>query len=287
MKRMIIYNAYNYGTVFFLAAAKQAGYQPVSASTPSALWASNAEEIILCNVNPKLIPVSIQYHPDISLYLREKINLITDTIFYPFTEWDQKNLTLNQLMNRVYNESMRKNDRDIESGNWQRNEEAARYARALKAAMVKGMNTNWEIYEVIFQEAINEIANNQTSGLIESFYELYDRVQETTDRAIARLELNTLIHIPKRKIAFGYLDNVSDYLDFSRLRRACLDRYPYLAIIQYRQGGKDLTWLISNKKLEVCQFFRLPQRRKYETIIIAPHKDVLQHLQNVIAELQQ
>lgn len=285
MKKIIIYNAFDYSAVFFLAAAKKAGYLPLSACSPSKLWANGAEEIILCNINPTKITSSVQYHPDVELYLIDKIRIISGLLFSPFTEWDKRKSSLNELMAH-YTPSMRQNDQDIRSKNWNHNEEAQRYAKALKAAMVKGSNSSWDEYESVLQAAINEIADGCPSPLVGNFYFHYARVMQTTENAIARLEVNTLLKIPKRQIAFAYLDNISDYLDFSHLRRYCLKTYPYLSIIQYRQYGQEYTWFMSNKKLEVCQFFRLPPGNKYEALISAPHKTVLHHLQEVIAELK-
>jgi len=286
MKKIIIYNPYNVSSIFFLAAAKNAGYTLVSTTTPSALWASGAKEIILCNIDPKSITSSIQYHPDIEIYLSEKINLISHIIFFPFDNWEKDNTDIDELMTKIYTKSMRKKDGDMASDNWQTNLEVSRYVKALKTAMIKGLNSNLAIYEAIYEEVITEIASERTSPLVESFYELYHRAQKITNKAIKSLKINFLIRIPGRKIGFTYLDNISEYLDFSRLREAFLEKSPYLTVIQYKDGGEDFTWLLSNNKLEVCQFFRLPKAKKFETIIKAPHKKVLRHLQQVIAELQ-
>ena len=285
MNKIIIYNAFDYSAVFFLAAAKKAGYIPLSACSPSKLWASESENIILCNINPTKIAFSIQYHPDVELYLIEKIKMIKALFFPPFTEWDKKKSYLNELM-AYYTPTMRKNDQDIRSGNWDHNDQAERYAKALKTAMVKGSNNSWDEYESVLQAAITEIANGQTSQLVNNFYYNYTRVAKASQNAIMRFKTNKILKIPQRQIAFAYLDNVSDYLDFSYLRRHCLKTYPYLSIIQYRQYGKEYTWLISNKKLEVCQFFKLPPGNKYEALIEASHQAVLNHLQEVIAELK-
>jgi hypothetical protein len=285
MKKIIIYNTFSYDCVFLLAAAKKAGYLPISASSPSSLWNSDVEEIILCNIEPDKISSSPQYHPDIEIYLKGKIKFISGFLFTPFREWDKKNLRLNRIMS-FYTAQMRKNDDDMRSGEWQYNEEVIMYARALKTAMVIGLNTDWSIYESLMHKVVLEISGQIPSSLIEVYSEVYDRVLETTKKAIGKLEVNSLVQMPKRKIAFAYLDNVSDYLDFLDLRQACLDKYPYLSVIQYRSYGQEYTWLISNEMLDVSQFFKLESNNKYEALILAPHKAVLRHLNEVIAELR-
>lgn len=282
----MIYDAYNSNAVFFLAAAKKSGYTLISASTPSALWDSDATEIILCDIDPKVIGGSILYHPDIGIYLEKNISLIVSIVSYPYISWDRKNVALDYLMSQVYNKKMRQNAEYLASGYWHKNELASRYARALQSAMVKALNTNWTIYEAVYQAVINELASQRTSVLVEEYYELYDQVQEVTNRAISRFQTNSLVRIPKRRVAFAYLDTISDYLDINAIRSFCLKHYPYLSIIQYKLGAKNVTWLLSNKKLNLRQFFQLPLGNTYEAIINAPHKETLQYLRGVVSELK-
>lgn len=284
MKKIIIFNALDYGAIFLLAAAKRAGYTPLSASSPSRLWDNGAKEIILLNIDPKRLGSSVQYHPDLGIYLKTKIGYIQGFIFFPYDYWDKNNPGINLIM-EYYTSEMREIALKIyNEKEWKKDEKASRYGQALRAALIKGSNDSWYEYEEVLYDAIDEIRTGQNRILIDHFVDRYEKMRIVTQSAINKIELNTKIKIPKSDVAYVYLDNISNFLDLSALRKHCLAKHPFLTVIQYRQHGKEKTWLLSNKKLAVNEFFQLGGD-KYEILLDDINQEVLKYLQKIIAEI--
>jgi uncharacterized pyridoxamine 5'-phosphate oxidase family protein len=294
MKKIMIFNPKNYSGLLLAAAALKADYQLISSFRPSLFLESNATEIVLLNIDPKNITDFTQCHADLSLYLKNKIQAIKAFIFSPLIEKDVLNLKLDDIIYFHYliSKKLGLTDEDLYNWEFSQNSLARYYARALHAARVKSRDANLDEYESLWIEILNDLDERfhgkkvSQNYLIESYVHHYERVKEVTKQAFKKIKLDETIKFPYRHVAFAYIDNISQYLDLAQLRKLCLETYPYLCIIQYRENDQELTWFLSNKKLQVSQFFELPKsNHDYEALINFPHNKMLEHIKRVIIEI--
>lgn len=290
----MIFNPKNYSGLLLAAAAHKANYQLISSFRPSLFLESNATEIVLLNIDPKNITDFTQCHADLPLYLQNNIQAIKAFIFSPLIEQDVLNLKLDDIIYFHYliSKKFGLTDNDLYDWELSQNSLARYYACALHTARVKSRDANLDEYESLWIEILNDLDERfhgkkiSQNYLIESYVHHYERVKEVTKQAFKKIKLDETIKFPYRHVAFAYIDNISQYLDLAQLRKLCLETYPYLCIIQYRENDQELTWFLSNKKLQVSQFFELPKsNHDYEALINFPHNKMLEHIKRVIIEI--
>jgi hypothetical protein len=282
MKKIIIFNPSDQRIIFLLAAAIKAGYTPTDGYKLEPLW--EAEEIIFLNIDPNTGLIKLGANPDFDIFIDFKLNNIKAWLNFP-GELDSSNPSVQNILKHF---SLQMEINSLELNNPMKlleKPDLARYSQALYAAKVVSVNTkNMRRYYDLFINMAHSLAKEQNSLNVDSFQMQYQRVLDSTENCFRRITINqTLIHLPPKEIAFGYLDNVSNYLDFSALRERCLNDYPFLTIIQYRQRGIEYNWLMSKGQLNIQRVFELPKNENnYELLITYPHKKMLLHLKKAI-----
>lgn len=280
-KKIIICNPSDYRILFLLAAAIKAGYQPSYGRQLESLW--EAEEIIFLNIDPKVEPEKFGLHPDLDIFVQFKAANIKAWLQYP-GEFDSCNDSVQNIL-KHFPAQTNIDSLDLNNPNkWERNVYTARYGKALYASKVVCLNKgDMTQHQALLIDVAHSLAEKENNLDIDTMLIQYQRVLVTTEHCFNKIsKKQDLINLPGKEIAFGYLDNVSNYLDFSALRKKCLNDYPYLTIIQYRQEGKEYTWLLS-RQLNIKKVFQLPKTESdYEILIEYSHKKMLKHLQKLI-----
>jgi hypothetical protein len=282
MEKIIIFNPSDYRILFLLSAAIKADYTPTLAHELEHLW--NAEEIIILNINPNEELAKANLHPDLDILLHCKSDKIQAWLNFP-GELDSKNFSVQNIL-KYFSPQMEIDSLDLgDQKKWPDNPKIARYGKALRAAKVIAINKkNLTEYNELLLSNAYSLAEGRSNVSVDTFHVQYKRVLAVTEYCFNKISTKQqLIYLPQREIAFGYLDTVSDYLDFATLREKCLNNYPFLTIIQYRQEGKEYNWFLSKKQLNIRTIFQLPETdNEHEILIEYPHKKMIQYLQNSI-----
>lgn len=282
MNKIIICNPSDYRILFLLSAAIKAGYTPTYGNKIEPLW--EAEEIIFLNIDPKVEPEKLGLHPDLDILIQYKVANIKAWLQYP-GELDSSNYFVRNIL-KYFNPQRNIDSLDLNNPDkWERNVYAARYGKALYASKVVCLNKgDMTQHQALLIDVAHSLARKERNRDIDTLLIQYQRIIQTTEDYFQKIssKQNTL-SLPGKEIAFGYLDQVSNYLDFSSLRKKCLSNYPFLTIIQYRQEGKEYTWFLSQKQLNVKIIFQLPSiESNYEVLIEYPHNKMILHLQDSI-----
>lgn len=165
---------------------------------------------------------------------------------------------------------------------------AVRYGQSLKAARVKATNDEDEyIYQQAVVDAAYEIYTKKKNYEIDTLVEAYKKMLNVTLAAKQKVETrDSPFTIPKREVAFGYLDHISPWLDLEKLKKDSLILFPYLVVIQYKYDGEDYTWIGSDQLINVRHFINLAGTGPNHQILLkGSHKQVTQHIRQAIAEI--
>lgn len=170
--------------------------------------------------------------------------------------------------------------RDVTS--WKYSRRAARYGQALVSS--RTLNTH-KIHENVMVEAAREIINQKQNFEITHLAEQYPSISRATENAMQKIFIqDSNFSIPSREVAYGYLDNISPLADFYAIRQEALRRFPYLAVIQFRENGQEFTWL-GSKRLNIAQMFLLNEGSKNEALIKGKFKKINNYFRETISEI--
>lgn len=282
MKKIIYFNPSDYRILFLLEASIRAGYKPIYGYNFQEIW--EADEIILLNIDPKKELEKQGIHPDLAICLKFKLINFQAWLDFP-GDLDKNNLSVQNIL-RYFSPQMEIDSLDLKNSNrWIEKPNLSRYAKALHAAQVISNNKDdvTEYAELLISIA-QSLIEQKNHVNIDTFCMQHQRVLDATDHCFGKINTkHNVLKLPGREIAYAYLDQVSDYLDLASLRKKCLQNFPFLTIIQYRQLGKEYNWFISKKELNVQTVFQLPASdNNYEILIEYPHNLMHQHLKKVI-----
>jgi hypothetical protein len=147
----------------------------------------------------------------------------------------------------IYN--MLKNTEDINHPErWGRNLMAARYGKSLYVARIYPKNIkNSNFFTKILEKVIVEINDGKQNYEISFYEDNYINCLPTLIRAKNKIRTkNAPIKLGNKKIAYGYLDTISSWLDLDKLKKDLLIIHPFLVVIQYRLKKINYTWIGSN-----------------------------------------
>jgi len=278
-KSVFLYNHNEANNIFILAIAKKLGFQ---------LWSlENLWDLINTNYSPIFIISDKTFldFPDLLTYLGMPGDKIGGYINVNNIQSNDPNPDINLILIYLNRDHMLKNTEDINCiANWERNPLAARYGKALTMARIFIKNQNkpspWKElkWREIINEAITEINEAKQSYDISRYADRYDNYLANLNEAKAKISTKKPpIRLGNKPIAYGYLDNISPWLDLDKLKRDLLVLYPFIVIIQYRQDDNEYTWIASDKILNVNLIFNIKNNNKnpYEATIGYPSNKVI------------
>jgi hypothetical protein len=303
MKKIIFFHPLTHNIVFVLAAALQAGYKILPALSMETLWDSDADEIILLDIH-----MDNNFHfPDLDIYLEFKNGTIKSTLYTEELYADfiqEKNLDKLKFWPPEQNHSgaleiighLLANNRQMikdaiamaDENLWLENKTASRYGKALYAAGNKAKNMeDYHIYtEAIIAAAVEISTAPKRSLAVEEILNGFARGRDSLAAALEKLSAKAPFEIPgkKGKIGFAYIDTITPWLDIDRLRNEALNRFPYMAVIQYRQNNEDLTW-IGSTEINISGIFSTPLGSGYNKnriTLIGPANEMIDIIRRVI-----
>jgi len=288
MKKTIIFDPSDQRILFLLVAAIKAGYSPNYPQRLQHLW--EAEEIILLNIDPNEELVKLRAHPDFDTFISFKLANIKAFIHFPEKPeqkkfFDRDNPSVQNIL-KYFSPQMEIDSLDlIDKKRWAEKPVIARLGQALRAAKVLSVNRDdMTEYQELLINTAKKLANGKKTITIDTFQIQYQRIIDTTEYCFKKVSPEQkLIALPNKEISFGYLDNVSYYLDFSLLREKCLNSYPFLTIIQYRQREREYNWFLSRGQLNLQKVLQLPTSdNKHELLIEYSHSLMRLHLQKAV-----
>ncbi|MDD3285807.1 MAG: hypothetical protein PHG95_04235 [Patescibacteria group bacterium] len=166
---------------------------------------------------------------------------------------------------------------------------AIRYMMALTVSRTtKGEKENAEI----FIAAARELAYKKKNFEITNLANQYPTVAKATENAIQKIKIQpSAFDIPNRQVAYGYLDNVSPMVDLYAIKKEITNKFPYLAVIQYRKNSEEFTCIVS-KELDLQKIFLLDKNEAltkgeltYEALIKGELTKVNKRFREIISEI--
>ncbi|MGE5425936.1 MAG: hypothetical protein ACM3PZ_02595 [Bacillota bacterium] len=273
--------------IFALAAFLKAGYCLHPAWRMRDLWGIEARKICLLDFDGKE-----KNFPDLEIFICAnawKIELKTSLHRLYSQEYSNQNNPLAIKLRKIIftDGSLTKNVTAIKADVPPSEPEMMRYYFALKAARIKAANTEDEgFYTRTLESIAREIASGSSYSDIDLLANFCQRVDMATEAAFEKINTNQdLFNIPGRPVAYGYLSNISPWLDLPVLKLQAQKSFPYLCILQYRKKDRELTWIGTNSVLDLELFFDLPCQGKNELLIEGSHRQVTKLLKSKIIEI--
>jgi len=285
METVVIFNPGDSSIIFALAACLQTGYKIIPASSMAEIWDNGNRQIVLLDIYP-----NDPRYQDLDMYLKlqaPKIKFVIGLhdVYHKNANHDDGVL---ELLRHVTPQMLidANNMKDFNRTN--QDKIAVRYGQSLKAARVKATNDEDEyFYQQTIVDAAYEIFTKKKNYDIDTLVEAYKKMLNVTLAAKQKIETkDSPFSIPKREVAFGYLDHISPWLDLEKLKKDSLLLFPYLCVIQYKNNGEDYTWIGSDGLLNVRHFINLDGvGPSHQVLLRGSHKQTTQHIRQAIAEI--
>lgn len=275
-KTVFLYDPNEINSIFLLSVIKKLGFQiwPIEK-----LW-----QIIISDYSPIFVILGPHHQnlPDIKMYLWILGNKVRGFI-NPFNiQKDDANPDIQLVLAELANKSMLKNTEDMShSENWGKNLMAARYGMALSAAKISLKNNDkLSRLELLIERAIVEINSGKQDYEISNYEKNYENCVLALIEAKSKIKTdNSPVKLGREEIAYGYIDNISQWLDITKLQQDIITLHPFLSIIQYRNNNKEYTF-VGSGTINVNLIFDIKNNDKspYSAILQGSHAKIMRML---------
>jgi hypothetical protein len=275
-KSIFLYDPNELNAIFILAAIKKLGFKIWPINTMQSLWTW-----LIDGYYPVFIisEKNRQNFPDLKTYLwlsKAKIGGFIDPCNI---QKKDVNPDIQLVLTKLKKNSMLKNTEDISHPErWEKNPTAFRYGKALRAGKIflKNKHKPERLIKTI-DEAITEINEGKQSYSISLYEENYDYCLYILTEVKTKINTNNSpIKFGNKPIAYGYLDNISPWLDLEKLQKDLVILYPFMTIIQYRLDNKEYTW-VGSATINVNLIFSIKNNDKnpHGATLKGPHDKII------------